>query len=121
LRFVAAGRRLDEEACEGRSPHGRLRRTRAPVCHGPGESTRPKRPSNSRYEDRLALPFVPNEEYRKFVQADLTAALALIDLLDAANHKDEFPDFETQYVTISLRVEVAIRHLVTLADAGKLN
>jgi hypothetical protein len=65
--------------------------------------------------------FIRNEEYRKFVQADLTAALALIDLLDAANHKDEFPEFETQYVTVSLRVEVVIRHLVTLADARKMN
>jgi hypothetical protein len=55
------------------------------------------------------------------VQADLTAALALIELLDAANHKDEFPDFEMQYATVSLRVEVVIRHLLTLWKARSAN
>lgn len=60
---------------------------------------------------------IRNDEYRAFVLADLTAAVALIDLLDAANHKDEFPDFEMQYATVALRVEVTIRHLLTLWKA----
>jgi len=64
--------------------------------------------------------FIPNKEYRAFVRADLTAALALIDLLDAANHKDEFPDFERQYATVALRVEVFVRHLITLAEARRM-
>jgi hypothetical protein len=62
---------------------------------------------------------IENREYRQFVQADLNAALAVIVLLDTANHEDEFDDFENQYATIALRVEVIVRHLLTLWKAGQ--
>ena len=40
--------------------------------------------------------------------------MALIELLNNTQHADEFPEFEQQYEWIFLRVEVAIRHILTL-------
>ena len=58
--------------------------------------------------------FTSNEAYRKYVQTELTSALALIGLIDTAQHVDEFPEFENQYDWIMLRAEVALRHMLAL-------
>ena len=57
---------------------------------------------------------VPDHDYRAYVQAELESALAIIRLLDTAQHVDEFPQFADQYDWIMLRAEVCIRHMVTL-------
>ena len=44
----------------------------------------------------------------------MNSALALIKLVDTAQHVDEFPEFEDQYDWIMLRAEVAIRHILAL-------
>ena len=57
---------------------------------------------------------VPNRAYRAYVQAELKSALAILELLDTAQHVDEFPEFADQYDWIMLRAEVCIRHMVEL-------
>ena len=57
---------------------------------------------------------IRNEGYRKFVKTELDSSLALIDVLDVANHVDEFPEFEQSFSWTHLRVKVAIRHIVEL-------
>ena len=57
---------------------------------------------------------IPNEAYRKFVQTELDSALPLIDLLNSANHVDEFPEFEKSFSWTYLRMKVAICHIVTI-------
>ena len=57
---------------------------------------------------------VPNHAYRAFVHAELRSALAIIELLDTAQHVDEFPQFTDQYDWIMLRAEVCIRHMIAL-------
>jgi hypothetical protein len=57
---------------------------------------------------------IPNDTYRAYVRTELNSALALIELLDATQHVDEFPEFEQQYTWTILRVEVAIRHILTI-------
>lgn len=57
---------------------------------------------------------IGNDAYREFVRTELESALALITLVDAAQHVDEFPEFEQQYDWTILRVEVAIRHILVL-------
>lgn len=57
---------------------------------------------------------IDNDAYREFVRTELESALALITLVDAAQHVDEFPEFEQQYDWTILRVEVAIRHILVL-------
>ena len=58
--------------------------------------------------------FIPNDAYRAYVQTELNSALALIKLVDTAQHVDEFPEFAGQYDWIMLRAEVAIRHMLAL-------
>jgi hypothetical protein len=58
--------------------------------------------------------FIPGKAYRAFVRAELSSAIALIKLVDAAQHVDEFPDFEQQYNWSMLRAEVAIRQILVL-------
>lgn len=58
--------------------------------------------------------FIPNESYRAYVRTELSSALALIGLLDASQHVDEFPEFQAQYDWTILRVEVAICHILTI-------
>ena len=58
--------------------------------------------------------FIPNDAYRAYVRTELNSALALIELVDTAQHVDEFPEFEDQYDWIMLRAEVAIRHILAL-------
>lgn len=48
------------------------------------------------------------------MRTELNSALALIELLDATQHVDEFPEFGQQYDWTILRVEVAIRHILTI-------
>ena len=57
---------------------------------------------------------IPNEKYREFVIAELESALALLDVLHAANHVDEFPEFEKSFSWTELRLKVAIRHIVEI-------
>lgn len=57
---------------------------------------------------------MPRGEYRSFVRAELESALALIGIIDTAQHVDEFPEFEQSYNWIFLRVEVAIRFILEL-------
>jgi hypothetical protein len=58
--------------------------------------------------------FVPNDAFRAYVRTELNSALALIELLDTTQHLDEFPEFAEQYEWTVLRVEVAIRHILTI-------
>ena len=58
--------------------------------------------------------FISNKAYRAYVQTELESALALINLLDTAQHVDEFPEFEEQYNLIMLRLEIVIRHILAL-------
>jgi hypothetical protein len=58
--------------------------------------------------------FIPNASYRAYVRTELNSALALIGFLDAAQHVDEFPEFEQQYDWTILRVGVAIRHILKI-------
>ena len=60
---------------------------------------------------------IANDGYRAYVCTELNSALALIELLDSAQHVDEFDEFEQQYEWVILRVEVAIRHILTLWKA----
>jgi len=62
--------------------------------------------------------FIPNDAYRAFVREELSSALALIELIDTAQHIDEFPEFEEQYEWTFLRAEVAIRHILTIWKMG---
>jgi hypothetical protein len=91
----------------------------------PNELVLPWARQNNKECDRVGRPtratklewlcqFIPNEAYRSYVRTELNSALALIDLLDAAQHVDEFPEFEQQYDWTILRVEVAIRHILTV-------
>ena len=58
--------------------------------------------------------FIPNDAYRAYVRSELKSALALIDLVDTAQHVDEFPEFADQYDWIMLRAEFTIRHMLAL-------
>ena len=57
---------------------------------------------------------IANEGYRKFVKTELDSALVLIDVLDSANHVNEFPEFEESFSWMHLRVKVAIRHILEI-------
>ena len=58
--------------------------------------------------------FSENDAYRAYVRTELNSALALIDLVDTAQHVDEFPEFADQYEWIMLRGKVAVRHMLAL-------
>jgi hypothetical protein len=57
---------------------------------------------------------VANNAYRAFVRTELDATLAVIELLDASQHLDEFPDFQDKYDWVLLRVEMAVRQILEL-------
>jgi hypothetical protein len=91
----------------------------------PNELVLPWARQNNKECDRVGRPtratkvewlcqFIPNEAYRSYVRTELNSAVSLIDLLDTTQHVDEFPEFEQQYAWTILRVEVAIRHILTL-------
>ena len=80
---------------------------------------------NNKELDRLSRPtratkiewlcqFSENDTYRAYVETELKSALALIELLDKAQHVDEFPEFANQYDWIILRAEFAVRHILAL-------
>jgi hypothetical protein len=58
--------------------------------------------------------FIPNESYRRYVRTEIESALALIDLLDSAVHVDDFPELEEAFSWTTLRLKVAIRHILTI-------
>jgi hypothetical protein len=98
----------------------------------PNELVLPWARQNNKECDRVGRPtratkvewlcqFIPNEAYRSYVRTELNSALALIDLLDAAQHVDEFPEFEQQYDWTILRVEVAIRTSYRLEESQPID
>ena len=74
----------------------------------PNESVLPWATKNNKPLDKHGRPtrdtkiewlcqFIPNDAYRAYVRTELNSALALIKLVDTAQHVDEFPEFEDQY------------------------
>ena len=91
----------------------------------PNEVVLPWAKKNNKELDRLGRPtratkiewlckFSENDAYRAYVQTELKSALVLIELLDKAQHVDEFPEFADQYDWIILRAEFAVRHILAL-------
>lgn len=91
----------------------------------PNEIVLPWARKNNKELDRLGRPtratkadwlcqHIANEPYRDYLRAELDVALALISLLDTAQHVDEFPEFADGYDMIVLRAELAVRHILTL-------
>ena len=91
----------------------------------PNESVLPWATKNNKPLDKHGRPtrstkiewlcqFISNDAYRAYVRTEMNSALALIKLVDTAQHVDEFPEFEDQYDWIMLRAEVAIRHILAL-------
>ena len=91
----------------------------------PNESVLPWATKNNKPLDKHGHPtrgtkiewlcqFIPNDAYRAYVRTELNSALALIELVNTAQHVDEFPEFEDQYDWIMLRAEIAIRHILAL-------
>jgi hypothetical protein len=109
-----------------------LRKLLKGVLHtaAPNDVVLPWARQNNRELDRVGRPtratkvewlcsFIPNDAYRAYVRTELNSALALIDLLDTAQHVDQFPEFEKQYDWTVVRVEVAIRHILTIWKARR--
>jgi hypothetical protein len=86
--------------------------------HNNKELDRNGRPTRATKVEWLCQ-FIENDDYRAYVWTELNSALALIDLLDATQHVDDFSEFEQQYDWIILRVEVAIRHVLTIWKARR--
>lgn len=109
-----------------------LRKLLKGVLHtaAPNDVVLPWARQNNKQLDRVGRPtratkvewlcsFIPNDAYRAYVRTELNSALALIDVLDTAQHVDEFPEFEEQYDWTLVRVEVAIRHILTIWKARR--
>jgi hypothetical protein len=77
------------------------------------ELDRNRRPTRATKVAWLCEP-VANDAYRAFVRTELDATLAVIELLDASQHLDEFPDFQDKYDWVLLRVEMAVRQILEL-------
>ena len=118
---------------DGRGPDGwtqggaSMRKLLKGVLHSvaPNEAVLPWATKNNKKLDRHRLPtratkiewlcrFSENDVYRAYVQSELKSALAIIDLVDTAQHVDEFPEFAGQYDSIMLRVAFAVRHMLAL-------
>lgn len=125
---VAAARRADWWTQSGAS----LRKLLKGVLHtaAPDTEVLPWAEANHKELDRNGHPtratkvewlcnFIPNEAHRAYVRTELTSALALVGLLDASQHVDEFPEFEAQFEWTFLRVEYAIFHILTIWKARK--
>jgi hypothetical protein len=91
----------------------------------PNELVLPWAQANNKPLDRVGRPtratkiewlgqLSPTVEYRSWVRAELESTLALIEIIDVAQHVDEFPEFEDKYNWIFLRVEVAVRLMLEL-------
>ena len=63
--------------------------------------------------------FSENDTYRAYVQTELKSALALIELMDTAQHVDEFSEFEGQYDWIMLRAKVAVCYMLRLWELSR--
>ena len=118
---------------DGRGPDGwtqgsaSMRKLLKGVLHSaaPNEAVLPWATKNSKELDRHGRPtratkiewlchFSENDAYRAYVQTELESALALIKLVDKAQHVDEFPEFEDQYDWIMLRAKFAVRLILAL-------
>ena len=62
---------------------------------------------------------IPDETYRNFVRTELESALALIKVVDTAQHVDEFPEFAEQYDWITARTAVCVRHMLVLWNPSR--
>ena len=118
---------------DGREPDGwaqggaSMRKLLKGVLHSvaPNEAVLPWATKNNKDLDRHGLPtratkiewlchFSENDAYRAYVRSELKSALAIIDLVDTAQHVDEFPEFADQYDSIMLRVAFVVRHMLAL-------
>ena len=57
---------------------------------------------------------IQDEGYRKFVRMELDSGLAVLELLNQAVHKNQFPELEESFTSVSARVRFAIRHIARL-------
>ena len=57
---------------------------------------------------------IPQGAYRAYVRNEIDSALALIDLVDNAQHIDEFPEFAEQYDLILARAAFCVRHMLAV-------
>lgn len=109
-----------------------LRKLLKGVLHmaAPNDVVLPWAKQNNKELDRVGRPtratkvewlcsFLENDAYRAYVRTELSSALALIDLFDTAQHVNDFPEFEHQYDWAVVRVEVAIRHILTIWKARR--
>ena len=118
---------------DGRGPDGwtqgsaSMRKLLKGVLHSaaPNEAVLPWATKNNKKLDGHGRPtratkiewlchFSENDAYRAYVQTELNSALALIELVDNAQHVDEFPEFADQYAWIMLRAGFAVRHMLAL-------
>ncbi len=56
--------------------------------------------------------FIKNKTYRKMVFADLESALKIIDTMSEAVHREDYPEIEEAFGRMSIRVAVALQHLL---------
>jgi hypothetical protein len=52
---------------------------------------------------------------------ELISALHVLTMLNETQHEDETPEFEQQYDEIVGRVEVAVRHILTIWKARTMH
>ena len=57
---------------------------------------------------------IRQDTYRAYLQNELDSALALINLVDTAQHVDEFPEFAEQYDLILARTAFCVRHMLAV-------
>ena len=57
---------------------------------------------------------IPQGTYRAYVRNEIDSALALIELVDTAQHVDNFPEFAEAYDLILARAAFSVRHMLTV-------
>ena len=57
---------------------------------------------------------IRQDTYRAYIRNEIDSALALIDLVDTAQHVDEFPEFAEAYELILARVAFSVRHMLAV-------
>ena len=89
-----------------------------PFCRGPQRTAKSSTATDVRRGatkiEWLSRHSSENDAYRAYVRTELESALALIKLVDTAQHVDEFPEFEDQYEWIMLRAKFAVRLILAL-------
>lgn len=55
-----------------------------------------------------------NKTYRKMVLSDLESAIDIIDTMSEAVHREDYPEIEEAFGTMSVRAAVALRHLLEI-------